>query len=95
MTDSVWSDKVRAMPGHRETQQLAEHKRHRVVTGQARGMGGAESKTKASVEICLSIPGGRVGRRAAVIPEWCPVPLGSVVRGLPGGLGIPMPAVCS
>lgn len=31
------------MPGHRETQQLAEQKRHRVMAGKARGREGEEA----------------------------------------------------
>lgn len=47
------------------------------------------------------IPGGKVGHSAAPapaaapaaeLPEGCPIPRGSVERGLPGRLGIPMNA---
>ena len=82
------------MPGHRETQQLAEQKRHRVVVGQAKGQERGR-KVVASMGICLSIPRRRVGHLGAAVPERGPVPLGSAVRGAPGSPHIPMPAVCS
>ena len=82
------------IPGHREPQQLAEQKRHRLVVGQAKGQesGGKEG---ASMGVCSSIPRRRVGHFGAAGPEKGPAPLGSAVRTAPRGLCIPMPAVYS
>lgn len=88
------SDGVSDACVQRETQQLAEQKRHRVAAGQARGQERGR-KSVASTGISLSIPRGRIGHLGAAVPERCPVRLGSAIRGPPGGSCIPMPAVCS